>query len=166
MRGEMAAETMERTAAPRKDLFAAGTLEEARVRLAQLRPESERLWGKMTAAQMLAHCAATMEMAVGQTFPQRRLVGRLFGPIVKKAILTDGRPFRRNAPSDKNLIIREERDFERERQRLRGLLERFQAGGPEGCTRHPHSFFGRLTPPEWAELMYIHLDHHLQQFGV
>jgi hypothetical protein len=85
---------------------------------------------------------------------------------VKKAILTDGRPFRRNSTSDKSLIIRDHRDFNVEQKRLCGLLERFQAGGPEACTQHPHSFFGRLTPAEWASFMYVHLDHHLQQFGV
>jgi hypothetical protein len=63
--------------------------------MARLRPESERLWGKMTAAQMLAHCAAAMGMAVGLTLPPRRFVGRLFGPIAKKAIITEGKPFRR-----------------------------------------------------------------------
>ncbi|HMJ61868.1 MAG TPA: DUF1569 domain-containing protein, partial [Bryobacteraceae bacterium] len=91
---------------------------------------------------------------------------RLVGPLAKKAVITEGQPFRRNSPSDKSLIIRDERDFETERQRLCGLLDRFQAGGPEGCTRHPHSFFGRLIPMEWATFMYHHLDHHLQQFGV
>ena len=30
---------------------------------------------------------------------------------------------------------------------------------------NPHSFFGRLTPEEWAVLMYKHVDHHLRQFG-
>ena len=39
-------------------------------------------------------------------------------------------------------------------------------GGPGVCTNHPHSFFGRLVPEEWAVLMYKHLDHHLRQFGV
>jgi hypothetical protein len=149
-----------------KSLFEAATLEEVNGRMALLRPDSERLWGKMSAAQMLAHNAAAMEMAVGITFPPRRFVGRLFGPLAKSAILTKGKPFRRNSPSDKSLIIKEDRDFEVERQRLRGLLERFAAGGPEGCTRHPHSFFGLLTPTEWASFMYVHLDHHLQQFGV
>jgi len=38
--------------------------------------------------------------------------------------------------------------------------------GPAGCTKHPHSFFGKLTPEEWAILSYKHLDHHLRQFGV
>jgi len=50
--------------------------------------------------------------------------------------------------------------------RLAGLIDRFAAGGPAGCTQHPHSFFGPLTPDEWAILMYKHLDHHLRQFGV
>jgi Protein of unknown function (DUF1569) len=149
-----------------KDLFAAATVEEAKERITLLRPESMRLWGKMSAAQMLAHCAASMEMAVGMTFPPRRFIGRLVGPLAKKAVITEGQPFRRNSPSDKSLIIHDERDFETERQRLCALLDRFQAGGPEGCTRHPHSFFGRLTPMEWATLTYHHLDHHLQQFGV
>jgi Protein of unknown function (DUF1569) len=162
----MAATVTERTVFPMKDLFAAATLEDAKRRIALLRPESERLWGKMSVAQMLSHCSATMEMAVGLTFPPRRFVGRLVGPIAKKAILTQAKPFRRNSPSDKSLIIHDERDFETKRERLCALLDRFQAGGPEGCTRHPHSFFGSLTPLEWAAFMYIHLDHHLQQFGV
>jgi LPS sulfotransferase NodH len=49
---------------------------------------------------------------------------------------------------------------------LGALIERFAAAGLAGCTMHPHSFFGRLTPQEWAVLMYKHLDHHLRQFGV
>jgi hypothetical protein len=165
MGGKVTATTARQLTA-RKDLFAAATLDEVKGRIALLRPESERLWGKMNAAQMLAHCAATMEMAVGMTFPPRRFIGRLVGPLAKKAVVTEGKPFRRNSASDKSLIIREDRDFETERQRLRGLLERFAAGGPERCTKHPHSFFGSLTPMEWAALMYQHLDHHLQQFGV
>lgn len=151
---------------PMKGLFAAETLEEAKGRLARLRPDSERLWGSMTPAQMLAHCAAAVEMALGLTFPPRRFIGRVFGPIAKKAIIAEGKPFRRNSPTDKTLLIREERDFETERQRLLGLLADFAAGGPQRCTKHPHSFFGPLTPAEWATLMYQHLDHHLQQFGV
>jgi hypothetical protein len=45
------------------------------------------------------------------------------------------------------------------------LIDRFAAAGPQGCTTHPHAFFGSLTPDEWAILMYKHLDHHLRQFG-
>ena len=49
-----------------KNLFEAETVEEVKERMAQLRPDSERLWGKMNPAQTLAHCSAAMEMAVGR----------------------------------------------------------------------------------------------------
>ena len=66
----------------------------------------------------------------------------------------------------KELVVEDEPDLETERARLCGLVERFAAASPAGCTTHPHAFFGRLTPVEWAVLMYKHLDHHLRQFGV
>src|SRR5713226_574360 len=50
-----------------KNLFEAATVEEVKRRMADLTPESERLWGKMNAAQALAHCSAAMEMAMGKT---------------------------------------------------------------------------------------------------
>lgn len=61
--------------------------------------------------------------------------------------------------------VEDDRDLDVERRRLLKLIDSFAAGGPSGCTRHPHSFFGPLTPQEWAVLMYKHLDHHLRQFG-
>jgi hypothetical protein len=73
---------------------------------------------------------------------------------------------RRNSPTTKDLVVRDERDLDRERERLCGLIDRFAAAGPKGCTTHPRSFFGRLTPEEWAALTCKHLDHHLRQFGV
>jgi hypothetical protein len=71
-----------------------------------------------------------------------------------------------NSPTVEGLAVTDKRDLEIERKRLSGLIDRFVAAGPSGCTKHPHSFFGRLTPDEWAILMYKHLDHHLRQFGV
>jgi transposase InsO family protein len=73
---------------------------------------------------------------------------------------------RRNSPTTKDLLIHDDRSLESETARLRQLIDRFAKGGPAGCTTHPHSFFGPLTPVEWSALMYKHLDHHLRQFGV
>jgi hypothetical protein len=149
-----------------KNLFDAATAEEVKARLGRLAPNSARLWGKMTAAQAVAHCSLGLEMALGDRKPQRMPVGRILGWIVKPMALGNEEPMRRNSPTMKELVVRDERDLGRERERLRGLIDRFAAAGPAGCTGHPHSFFGRLTPGEWAELMYKHLDHHLRQFGV
>jgi len=149
-----------------KNLFEAAAVEEVKERLAQLGPDCKRLWGKMNVGQMVAHCSAGLEMAVGDRIPPRILLGRIIGRLVKPLALGNDEPMRRNSPTTKDLLVQDERDLGTERERLRGLIDRFAAAGPGGCTKHPHSFFGRLTPEEWAELMYKHLDHHLRQFGV
>ncbi len=147
-----------------KNLFEAAASDEVKQRIAQLRPDSERQWGKMNSAQVLAHCSAAFEMAMGKVFPRRILIGRLVGRLAKKSMIVNETPMRRNSTTEKSCLITDERDFVVERQRLLGSIDRFAAGGPEMCTKHPHFFFGPLTPVEWSALMYQHLDHHLRQF--
>jgi hypothetical protein len=149
-----------------KNLFEPATAAEVKQRLEHLGPESQRQWGKMNAAQAMAHCAGAMEWAVGDTSAPRIFIGRILGSMVKPMLLGDDKPMRRNSPTAKTLVMTHECDLAKERERLRGLIDRFAAAGPPGCTTNPHSFFGRLTPQEWATLMYKHLDHHLRQFGV
>jgi transposase InsO family protein len=150
-----------------KNLFEAARVEEVKHRMARLRPDSERLWGSMTAAQMAAHCSSSLEWAVGDRVPPRgMLLMRVIGRMVKRKVLGNDDPMRRNSPTAKDLVVQDARDLGRERARLCGLIDRFAAAGTKGCTTHPHSFFGWLTPEEWAILMYKHLDHHLRQFGV
>lgn len=148
-----------------KNLFEAGTVQEVKERIGHLQPDSARQWGTMTAAQAAAHCAASMEWVVGDRIPRRMFFGSIIGRIIKPLVLGDDKPFRRNSPTSKDLIVRDQPNLEAERARLCALIDRFAAAGPAGCTKHPHSFFGPLTPEEWARLMYKHLDHHLRQFG-
>jgi len=147
-----------------KNLFEAPTVEEVKGRLAQLKPDSERMWGKMNAAQALAHCSAAMEMAMGAKKPPRIFIGQLLGRFAKKSMIAKEKPMPRNVGTDKSLVVSDKRDFAVERQRLSEFIDRFAVGGPRACTRHPHFFFGPLTPVEWAALTYQHLDHHLRQF--
>jgi hypothetical protein len=149
-----------------RTLFDATAVEEIKRRAEHLRPDSERQWGRMNAAQAVAHCSAGLEWAVGDRIPPRMFFGRIIGRIVKPLVLGNDKPMRRNSPTAKDLLVEDERDLGAERERMCRLIDRFTAAGPEGCTRNPHSFFGRLTPEEWATLMYKHLDHHLRQFGV
>jgi hypothetical protein len=148
-----------------KNLFEPARVAEVTERLERLRPDSPRLWGKMTPAQAMAHCAVPLEWALGDTRASRMLVGRLIGGLAKRMAVRNDDPFGRNAPTAPSLVITDERDLAAERTRLRRLIERFAAAGPAGSAMHTHSFFGPLTPDQWAVLMYKHLDHHLRQFG-
>jgi hypothetical protein len=149
-----------------RNMYEAAAVEEVKQRIAQLRPDSARQWGTMNAAQTVAHCSGSFEMALGDKTPPRVLLGRIIGPLVKRRAILSDEPLHRNSPTAKELVVQGDRDLATERARLHGLIDRFVAAGPKECTTHPHSFFGPLTPEEWARLMYKHLDHHLRQFGV
>jgi hypothetical protein len=146
-----------------KHLYQPAVVDEVRERIGRLRPHSAPLWGRMNAAQALAHLALAMENALGATRLPRHPIGWLIGGRVKRSLLVRGKPMDRNAPSHPSVLVRDERDFEQERRRLLDTVERF-ASGPAACTPYPHFFFGRMSPEEWAAFMYIHLDHHLRQF--
>jgi Protein of unknown function (DUF1569) len=149
-----------------KNLFAKTEVEEVKQRIGQLKADSQRRWGSMNAAQAMAHCSAGLELASGERRPPRALLGRIIGPIIKPMVFRNDEPLRRNSPTVKGLVVNDERDLGKEQQQLCALVDRFAAAGPGGCTAHAHSFFGKLTPAEWATLMYKHLDHHLRQFQV
>jgi hypothetical protein len=147
-----------------KSMFERAALDDVVRRIDSLNAGSQRLWGKMGVAQMLAHCSVTFEVATGRRTARRMLIGRLIGPFFKKRYYDDS-DFSRNSPTHPTFIVADEREFGQEKQRLLGLAREFSEGGEAKCTTEPHSFFGRLTPGEWGIGMYKHLDHHLRQFG-
>jgi hypothetical protein len=133
-------------------------------RLEKLQPTAERLWGKMDIGQMLAHLIASLETPLGLNFPPRMFIGKLIGGFMKKSFFNE-KPMSKNSPTDKNYIFTDTRVFENEKSKAIQLLNTFHESGPSKCSKHPHSFFGELTPDEWAILQWKHFDHHLRQFG-
>jgi hypothetical protein len=113
---------------------------------------------------MLAHCSAALDMALGRINPPRVLIGRLIGSLVKP-IYTNEKPISRNSPTHKKLLVSDQRDFLREQEQLKLRLRQFHQAGEVQCTRHPHPFFGTLSPEDWSRGIYKHMSHHLRQFG-
>ena len=113
---------------------------------------------------MLAHCGNALEMALGIINPGRVLIGRLIGGFFK-SVYTEEKPFSHDSPTSDLIKVTDARDFNIEKERLVKLVKQFSVGGAANCTKHPHPFFGSLTPAEWSRGMYKHLDHHLRQFG-
>jgi len=147
-----------------RNLFDASSKDEILQRLSKLSPEAPRQWGKMSVPQMLAHCAAALEAGTGDNPRPQKLIGKVFAPFVRKGLLGD-KPFSRGSPTDPAFVVRDERDFAREREKVVALVEKFCARGRDEAGREIHSFFGRMTGEEWCRLMYKHLDHHLKQFA-
>jgi len=55
-----------------KSLYEPKVVTELHDRISRLAPDSAPQWGRMSVAQMLAHCTMTMEMALGEA---RRCLG-------------------------------------------------------------------------------------------
>jgi hypothetical protein len=47
---------------------------------------------------------------------------------------------------------------------LRGLIDRFTRQ-PRDFELQMHPIFGAMTEEEWMRWGYLHMDHHLRQFG-
>lgn len=85
-----------------KNLFEPDTVAEVVSRIDKLTPASQRQWGKMDVAQMMAHCSITMDIASGNLNLPRIFIGRLIAPFLK-SIYTNEKPFAKNGPTAKSL---------------------------------------------------------------
>ena len=133
-------------------------------RLEKLPPGAPAQWGKMTVAQMLAHCQRPLQVALGEKELKQSLIGFLFGKMAKKQLLKDT-PFKKNLPTDASFIVKDEPNFEHEKQLLQSLILRFGSANKVLLAQKKHPFFGYMTAEEWGRLVWKHMDHHLLQFG-
>jgi hypothetical protein len=141
------------------------TLAKFTERINKLKPDSPRQWGKMSVAQMLAHCCNALETNLGDKEGKRGIMAMIFGRLAKKSV-TSLQPFKQGLPTDPSFMVTDDRDFNKEKERLIKLLNRLSASDPHVLAQNKHPFFGQMTAEEWNTLNYKHLDHHLRQFGV
>ncbi|MEO2204835.1 DUF1569 domain-containing protein [Paenibacillus pabuli] len=133
-------------------------------RIDQLNQDVQPGWGRMDAAQMLAHCSSFQDIATGKSRSSRSLLGILIGKFVKPIFYND-KPLPHNMSTIQSIMIVDQRDFEVEKEKLKQNIITLQREGP-GNDAIPHPFFGMLTSEQWGRGIYKHLDHHLKQFGV
>jgi Protein of unknown function (DUF1569) len=147
-----------------KNIFNQMHSEEILNRIDKLNPNAKPHWGKMDVAQMLAHCSSFQDIAMGNSFPARDWLGRLIGNFVKPIFYND-KPLAKNMSTIPTILIVDEKEFEKEKNKLKQKIITFQNNDPEKCKIHPHPFFGKLSSEQWGKGIYKHLDHHLKQFG-
>jgi hypothetical protein len=152
-----------------KTLARARDKDEILRRLRSLRTDSARRWGRMSAHQMVCHLGDAFRMSTGDMtvspasgLPQRTIIKwiALYAPItwppdIKTVSEIDQVAGAGRCPSDFAVDIAE----------VEALLEAFAARA--GSTEWPpHPIFGPLSEAAWMRWGYLHVDHHLRQFGV
>jgi hypothetical protein len=146
------------------NLFEETAANEILSRLDKIQPTTQPQWGKMNAAQMMAHCEVPFHVYFGDMRLKRSLMGLLFGKMAKKKLFS-GKPWPRNLPTAKQFRMAEQKEFDQEKTKLVNQINRFVKEG-YNVTTSTHPFFGKMSSQEWATLAYNHLNHHLEQFGV
>lgn len=146
-----------------KTFFDKDAQNELQQRIQKLETVTAGQWGKMSAAQMLAHCTAAMQVPCGDLQMKKNALS-LIGWMFKKMIVSD-RPFSKNSPTAREYRIQDKKDFDTEMRLFQNAFGKL-AQGPSAVKCWNHPFFGKMSVDDWGHLMYKHLDHHLTQFGV
>ena len=148
-----------------QSLFDKPVLQEVSHRLQLLQKNAQPQWGKMNVSQMLAHCNKAFAVPLSERPLPRMWLGYLVGWMVKTSLYNDN-PWKKNLPTASSFVVKDERDFDEEKNRLQELINEFYSKGPDKAGLYPHPMFGKFTDTQWGQAMYKHLDHHLSQFGV
>ncbi|KAF2337272.1 DUF1569 domain-containing protein [Flavobacterium daemonense] len=135
-------------------------------RINELRPDSKGLWGKMTVAQMLAHCNVTYEMVYDNIHPKPNTFMKFILKLLAKNTVVGDKPYPRNVHTAPQFIIKNDRNFEIEKNRLIAYIDKTQEIGENSFEGKDSHSFGKLTSAEWNNMFAKHLEHHLSQFGV
>jgi len=141
--------------------------EEILARLQTVRPTSPRLWGEMSAHQMVCHLGDGFRMYMGLK-PVSPLPVPYPRTLVKWVALwvpiSWPKGFKTAPELDQQVGGAPPAAFDYDMRELRNLVDR--------CTRQPREFqwqphphFGQMSDREWMRLAYLHVDHHLRQFG-
>lgn len=136
-------------------------------RIHDLKSDSKAQFGKMNVNQMLCHTADQLRMAM--SFIEIPLQGNRISRYFKKqmALTLDNIPPEKMETLDE---INPQKDgtppisFEDDKVNLIKLLDLF-VNNEEHYTLQHHPMFGDLDKDEWGRLIYVHLNHHLKQFG-
>ena len=136
-------------------------------RVKTIEPELKAQWGRMSAHQMLCHCTDSFKVVVGDKHASSAatLLNRM---VIRHLALRLPREWPKEIPTRPEVEQGKggtpPGDFTADRRALLAELERFSAPGFDyrNCA---HPMFGKLSPWEWQRWAYLHLDHHLRQFG-
>jgi hypothetical protein len=137
------------------------------LRLRTLRPDAERRWGRMSVHQMVCHLADSCRMAAGEI--RVAAAPSLFQrTVVKWIALFLPLPWPSGIPTKPELDQEAggtcPSDFATDVATLEALVESMCARDAR-ASWPAHPVFGRMSRPVWLRWAYLHMDHHLRQFG-
>jgi hypothetical protein len=119
-------------------------------RISALSPSDQRMWGKMSAHQMVCHLCDSYKLGLGEKSVSMA-TGFLERTLIKFIALRAPMKWPHGTPTrpevEQGVGGTAPVEFERDRGQLLSIIDRFCDGGPNLAI--PHPFFGTLTRQEW-----------------
>jgi hypothetical protein len=148
-----------------KSLLNPADREEILRRVAAVRSDSQRLWGSMSASQMICHLSDSFRSALGEksVSPDTNLFKRTGMKWLALWVFSNWPHGVKTRPEmDQQQGGTPPAEFAADVQQLRVLFDRYCATQQFS----PHPMFGPLSRTERMRWAYLHMNHHLSQFGV
>jgi hypothetical protein len=122
----------------------------------------------MSSAQMVCHLCDAFLAVMGEK-PVRLPRGLNLWPLMKPWVLyapIKWPPGVATRPEiDQELGGTPPAEFAADVRRLLAVVDKFTAD-PREFAFLPHPMFGEMSEKDWMRWGYLHMDHHLRQFGV
>lgn len=139
--------------------------EEVLRRLAELRPDSTRQWGKMSCHQMVVHLSDSFLLPLGEKQVSRASVPvprRVFKWVALYAPMKWPHGIATRPEMEQGVGGTAPVEFSADREKLVRLIERLCATKVQGAV---HPMFDAMSEEDWKRWGYLHCDHHFRQFG-
>jgi hypothetical protein len=150
-----------------------GDLREIAARLEKIHPSCTRRWGTLTAHEMVCHLSDSFLMVMGERAAAPAPRNDLPAPLPRSFIKWFALEVPMRWPH--GVLTRPELDpkrqgtrpaaFDADLGKLLQLNQRFTRR-PADFSFAPHPIFGVMNESEWMRWGYLHMDHHLRQFGL
>lgn len=112
-----------------KNIFEKPVVDEVISRINLLTPQSKPQWGKMSVDQMLAHCNVTYELVYDNKHTKPKGLKKfLVKTFVKNAVVNE-KPYKKNGMTAPEFLVTDEKEFQREKERLVDFINKTQALG-------------------------------------
>lgn len=134
-------------------------------RVQLLQPTDEGRWGMMTVTEMLKHCnLANTQILEGERTQPKTTLKQYLLRILSLYIVPRFPKNMQGAPANDTSGTISDARFYNEREQFIKTIMRFPAN------RKPltlsHIAFGNISTRQWGRAAWMHMDHHLRQFGV
>jgi hypothetical protein len=157
----------------RKTLSNPANKQEIVERLQKIQPSRQHLWGRMSAHSMICHLADSFRVTMGEKPWATARISVTPIPLPRRFVkwvaldvpIAWPRGLQTRPEVDPEKNDTPPIDFEADVQELYRLLDRFTRR-PRDFEWQPHPMFGLMADADWMRWGYLHMDHHLRQFGI